>query len=453
MKFLSKVIIAVVLLVPTTLSAQRYENGLADKTIALIGNEAIFLSQLESEIQVMSAQGIGTDRNSRCQTLEAMMVSKLFLNQARLDSLVVNMDNVEMDLQQRVSSIMTQLGGEKAAEDYFKKPMYKLKDEWRIMLNEQNLIQQMQQNVMQGAGSATPAEVLAFYKSSDESDLPIVSTQYKISQIVLYPDQEKAKIAVKEKLLGLRERIIKGERFASLATLYSEDPGSAMRGGELGMASKNIYWPQFGDAAMALKNGQISQIVETPDGFHLIQMIEKDGEMFNSRHILMKPKYTADDRVKAYNKLDSLKRQIAADSISFELAARIYSEDPKSSVSGGLMADENTGSTLFEKDLLKPADYTMIKDMKEGEISQPFESLDNEGRSGNTIYKILRLEKIIPSHVANIDDDFYIMQNIANNKRQQDAISEFIKEKQEITYIKLDDLFKQCNFEREGWIK
>lgn len=453
MKFLSRIIIAIVLLAPTTLSAQRYENGLADKTIALIGNEAIFLSQLESEIQVMSAQGIGTDRNSRCQTLEAMMVSKLFLNQARLDSLVVNMDNVEMDLQQRVSSIMTQLGGEKAAEEYFKKPMYKLKDEWRIMLNEQNLIQQMQQNVMQAAGSATPAEVLAFYKSSDESDLPIVSTQYKISQIVLYPDQEKAKIAVKEKLLGLRERIIKGERFASLATLYSEDPGSAMRGGELGMASKNIYWPQFGDAAMALKNGQISQIVETPDGFHLIQMIEKDGEMFNSRHILMKPKYTADDRVKAFNKLDSLKRQIAADSISFELAARIYSEDPKSSVSGGLMADENTGSILFEKDLLKPADYTMIKDMKEGEISQPFESLDNEGRSGNTIYKILRLEKIIPSHVANINDDFYIMQNIANNKRQQDAISEFIKEKQEITYIKLDDLFKQCNFEREGWIK
>ena len=453
MKFLSKIIIAIVLLVPTAMSAQRYENGLADKTIALIGNEAIFLSQLENEIQVMAAQGIGTDRNSRCQTLEAMMVSKLFLNQARLDSLVVNMDNVEMELQQRVSSIMTQLGGEKAAEDYFKKPMYKLKDEWRIMLNEQNLIQQMQQNVMQSAGSATPAEVLAFYKSSDESDLPIVSTQYKISQIVLYPDQEKAKIAVKEKLLGLRERIIKGERFASLATLYSEDPGSAMRGGELGMASKNIYWPQFGDAAMALKNGQISQIIETPDGFHLIQMIEKDGEMFNSRHILMKPKYTSDDRVKAYNKLDSLKRQIAADSISFELAARIYSEDPKSSVSGGLMADENTGSILFEKDLLKPADYTMIKDMKEGEISQPFESLDNEGRSGNTIYKILRLEKIIPSHVANINDDFYIMQNIANNKRQQDAISEFIKEKQEITYIKLDDLFKQCNFEREGWIK
>ncbi len=453
MRFLSKFIIVFAVLVPTTLSAQRYEKGLADKTIALIGNEAIFLSQLENEIQVMAAQGMGTDRNTRCQTLEEMMVSKLFLNQAKLDSLVVNLDNVEADLQQRISTIMTQLGGEKATEEYFKKPIYKLRDEWRVMLNDQNLIQQMQQNVMQGAGSATPAEVLEFYKSADESDLPIVSTQYKISQIVRYPDQNSAKMEVKEKLLSLRERIIKGERFASLATLYSEDPGSAMRGGELGMASKNIYWPQFGDAAMSLKDGQISQIVETPDGFHLIQMIEKDGEMFNSRHILMKPKYTADDRVKAFAKLDSLKKQILADSISFEMAARIYSQDPRSAVSGGLMADEYSGSTLFEKDLLKPADYSMIKDMKEGDISEPFESLDNEGRSGNTIYKILRLEKIVPSHVANIDDDFLIMQNIANNKRREKAISDFIKEKQEITYIKLDDLFKQCNFEREGWVK
>ena len=453
MKFLGRVIIAAILLFPTALCAQKYEKGLADKTIVLIGNEAIFLSQLENEIQVQAAQGVGVDRNTRCQVLEDMMISKLFLNQARLDSLVVNLDNVEVDLQQRISSVMTQLGGEKAMEEYFKKPVYKLKEEWRGMLTDQNLIQQMQQNVMQGTGSATPSEVLAFYKNSDESELPIVSTQYKISQIVLYPDQNSAKIAIKEKLLGLRDRIIKGERFASLATLYSEDPGSAMRGGELGMASKNIYWPQFGDAAMALKDGQISQIVETPDGFHLIQMIEKDGEMFNSRHILMKPKYTSEDRIKAYGKLDSLKRKILADSISFELAARVYSQDPKSAVSGGLMADENTGSLLFEKDLLKPADYSMIKDMKEGDISEPFESLDNEGRSGNTIYKILRLEKVIPSHVANIEDDFIIIQNIANSQRQQDAISAFIKEKQEITYIKLDDLFKQCNFEREGWIK
>jgi peptidyl-prolyl cis-trans isomerase SurA len=235
--------------------------------------------------------------------------------------------------------------------------------------------------------------------------------------------------------------------------LYSEDPGSAIKGGELGLASKNIFWPQFSDAAMSLKEGQISQIVETPDGMHLIQMIKKDGEMFNARHILLKPKYTSEDRVKAFQKLDSLRRNILADSITFELAARLYSQDPKSVLSGGLMADENTGSTLFEKDLLKPADYAVIKGMEVGEISEPIESADNEGRSGNTIYKILKLEKIVPSHPATYKDDFVVIQNIADNKRQQDAIDNFIKEKQGITYIKLDDLFKQCNFEREGWIK
>lgn len=452
-RILSGVIVAVLMVMPVTLSAQRYENGLADKTIALIGNEAIFLSQLEAEIQVMAAQGQGTDRNTRCQMLENIMEHKLFLNQARLDSLEVGEDNVEVDLQQRLSTVLTQLGGEKEVEEYFKKPIHKLKEEWRDMLREQSLIQQMQQEVMRGAGQATPSEVEKFYKQADESDLPIISTQYRISQIVLYPDQNSAKLAAKERLLSFRERILKGEKFSTLATLYSEDPGSAIKGGELGMASKNIFWPQFSDAAMALKNGQISQIVETPDGLHLIQMIEKDGEMFNARHILLKPKYTSDDRIKAFNKLDSLKTKIEADSISFELAARINSEDPKSAVSGGLMADENTGSTLFEKDLLKPADYSVIKDMKEGEISEPFESTDNEGRSGNTIYKILRLEKIIPSHTATFKDDFEVILNIANSDRQQKAIDNFIKEKQAITYIKLDDLFKQCNFEREGWIK
>ncbi len=452
-RFLSRVVLTVLVALPVAMSAQRYENGLADKSIVLIGNEVIFLSQLESEIQVMAAQGQGTDRNTRCQTLENMMVHKLFLNQARLDSLSVDEGTVEMDLQQRVGSVLTQLGGEKAVEEYFKKPMHKLKEEWREMLREQSLIQQMQSQVMSGAGSATPAEVEKFYKNADESDLPIISTQYKISQIVRYPDQENAKLAAKERLLGFRDRILKGEKFSTLATLYSEDPGSAIKGGELGMASKSIFWPQFSDAAMALKDGQISQIVETPDGFHLIQMIAKDGEMFNARHILLKPKYTADDRIKAFDKLDSLKQHIQADSISFELAARIYSQDPKSSLSGGLMADENTGSVLFEKDLLKPADYSIIKDMKEGEISDPFESTDNEGRNGNTLYKILRLEKIVPSHTATFEDDFMVIQNIANSRRQQKAIDDFIKEKQSITYIKLDDIFKQCNFEREGWIK
>ena len=453
MKIIKSIVVALFLIFGQVGYAQTYSGGLIDKTIALVGNEIITLSQLEAEVQMMMAQGMASDRsNIRCEILENMLTQKLFLAQARLDSLNVNLDQVEAELSSRIDNAMASLGGEKAVEEYFKKPIHKLRNEWREILSDQTLTQQMQQNVMKSAGSMTPSDVERFYKKVDKDSLPIISTQYKLSQIVLYPVKEQAALAVKEKLLELRNRILNGERFSTLATLYSQDPGSAGRGGELRMAPKSMYWPAFSDAAVALKPGQVSQIVETPDGFHLIQMIEKDGDMFNARHILIKPEYTSADRNKAFKTLDSLKTRILADSLTFDMAARIHSQDPKSAVSGGLMADENTGSVYFEKDQLKPADYAVLKDMEPGDISVPIESLDNEGR-GQTIYKIIKLEQIVPSHLADINADFAIIQNIANNKLQMDAIDAFIKEKQKGALIIIDDMFKKCEFERSGWIK
>ncbi|MBE6229542.1 MAG: peptidylprolyl isomerase [Bacteroidales bacterium] len=452
MKMIRLLPLAVMLFFSCALSAQTYKGGLIDKTVALVGNEIITISQLENEVQLMMAQGLASDGNMRCEILENLLVQKLFLTQARLDSLVVNMDQVESDLTNRVNEMMMSIGGEAEIEKYFKKPLHKLKNDWRNVLMEQSLTQQMQQKVMGDAPQMTPSEVEKFYKKTDKDSLPIISTQYKISQIVLYPSKEAAALVVKEKLLELRNRIIKGEKFSTLASLYSQD-GTAVRGGELGMAPKNLYWPAFSDAAMALKPGQISQIVETPDGYHIIQMIEKDGDMFNARHILIKPSYTNEDKTKAFKTLDSLKRQIETDSMTFFIAARAYSQDLKSAVNGGIMVDENTGSTYFEKDQLKPADYYMLKDMKPGQISEPFESLDNEGRSGNTIYKIIKLEEIVPSHTANIKQDFMIIQSIANNRQKMDAIDKFIKEKQSTTLIIVDDMYRKCNFDNEGWIK
>src|SRR5574344_250003 len=358
------------------LHAQKYEKGLIDKPIAIIGGEAIMLSQLESEIQMMMAQGVTSDRNLRCEVLENMLVQKLFLNQAKLDSLTVKEDQVESTLEERIANVMTQLGGEKQTVDYFKKPIYKIKQDWREALREQSLTQQMQQKVMQRAGTMTPAQVEKFYKKIDKDSLPIISTQYKYSQIALYPSNDTAVLAVTEKLLEFRNRVLNGEKFSPLASLYSEDPGSAARGGELRMASKNIYWPAFADAAIVLKPGQMSQIVETPDGYHIIQMIERDGDMFNARHILLKPQFTTVDRDKAFKTLDSLRSKILADSITFEKAARYYSKEMKTATNGGQVVDENTGSTFFEKDQLKPVDYNILKNMKEGQISEPFESLD-----------------------------------------------------------------------------
>jgi peptidyl-prolyl cis-trans isomerase SurA len=450
----SAVTAAILALTLSTANAQVYKNGLIDKTVALIGNESILLSQLEEQVQLMLANGEAPtdEKKMRCKILEQTLQQKLFLNQAKLDSLTISSDMVEAELQSRVDNVLYRMGGQENAEAYFKKPMFRLKEDWRSILGEQNLIQQEQRQIVSGVSQLTPSEVRRFYKRVDKDSLPVISTQYRISHIVLYPSKEDAIMEVKEKLLEFRQRVINGERFSSLAALYSDDKETAIRGGELGLAPKALFWPAFSDAAVSLKAGQISQIVETPDGFHLIQMIEKNGDMFNARHILLKPKYTDAEKQRCFTRLDSIRNAILIDSTTFEKAARLYSQDPKSYLNGGQMVDENTGSTYFEKDMLKPSDYAVLKDMKNGEISAPFESQDNEGR-GQTIFKIIRLEEVIPSHTANVDQDFLVIQNFAQGIKQQEALKKFIEEKQKTTFIRIDEMFKDCPFESKGWVK
>ena len=348
--------VVTLLLATVSASAQKY-NGVIDKSIAVVGNEMIMLSQLEEEVQMMRASGMKSDRNLRCELLESMMVSKLFLMQARLDSLTINNDMVETEMRNRVDQIRTQLGGDDEVEKYFGKPMYKLRQEWKESLQEQSLTQQMQGKIAGDIPELTPYDVEKYIESCDKDDLPVVPDKYQLSQICIYPDREAANLAVKERLLAIRERIINGEKFSTLARIYSQDPGSARRGGELGMASKSIFWTPFSDAAMSLKPGIVSQIIETPDGFHIIEVLEKKGDMFNARHILLKPEYTAEDRSTAFHTLDSLRTELLADNISFDLAARFYSEDPATRTNGGQMSDPNTGSSYFEIDQLKPQDY------------------------------------------------------------------------------------------------
>ena len=442
--------VVTLLLATVSASAQKY-NGVIDKSIAVVGNEMIMLSQLEEEVQMMRASGMKSDRNLRCELLESMMVSKLFLMQARLDSLTINNDMVETEMRNRVDQIRTQLGGDDEVEKYFGKPMYKLRQEWKESLQEQSLTQQMQGKIAGDIPELTPYDVEKYIESCDKEDLPVVPDKYQLSQICIYPDREAANLAVKERLLAIRERIINGEKFSTLARIYSQDPGSARRGGELGMASKSIFWTPFSDAAMSLKPGIVSQIIETPDGFHIIEVLEKKGDMFNARHILLKPEYTAEDRSTAFHTLDSLRTELLADNISFDLAARFYSEDPATRTNGGQMSDPNTGSSYFEIDQLKPQDYYAIRELKEGEISEPVEALDNEGRNGNTVYKIIKVDKILPSHTATFNNDYDLLLSQAKQAASSKAIDKFINSKIASTYIIIDPLFKDCAFDRDGW--
>ena len=446
---------AAALFLSTGLSAQKYSGGLVDKTVAVVGNEVILVSDIESEVQQMQAQGRSSDRDMRCTILERMMENKIFLMQARIDSLTVNYDMVDGELSNRIDQYRTYLGGDEELEKYFGKPLYKLRQEWRQLFEEQSLIQTEQGEIAGRIPEVTPYDVQQFLDTVSVEDLPVVPIKYQLSQICIYPDREAAAMAVKERLLSLRERVINGEKFATLARIYSEDPGSARRGGELGMASKSIFWPAFSDAAMALRPGVISQIVETPDGFHIIEVIEKKGDMFNARHILLKPQYTAEDREKAFSRLDSLRTKILDGEIKFNLAARFFSEDPATRTNGGQMADPATGSSYFEIDQLKPADYAAIQELKEGEISEPVESTDNEGyqqgRTGNTVYKIIRVDKIVPAHPASFTNDYTELQGRVRMQRQMQAIDEFLEKKIKETYIVIDPMYKECSFSRDLW--
>ena len=433
--------------------AQNYPAGLIDKTIAVVGGEMISISDIESEIQMMKAQGIASDRGMRCEILERILQGKLVLTQARLDSIKVNNDMVEAELSQRIDQVRTQLGGDQEAEKYFGKPLYKLRQEWRMAIQDQTLTQQEQQKIAGAIPPLTPHDVQEYVDGMEDEDLPMVPVKYQLSQICVYPDREAAKMAVKERLLSIRERILAGERFSTLARLYSQYLGSARRGGELGMASKSIFWPAFSNAAMSLRPGVVSQIVETPDGFHIIEVIEKKGDMFNARHILLRPEYTNDDRDKAFSRLDSIKTKILDSTISFKLAARYYSEDSATATNGGQMSDPNTGSAYFEIDQLKPQDYAAIKDFKEGDISEPIESLDNEGRSGNTVYKILKVDRILPAHTADFSHDYDQLMAAAKQHKQVEAIDKFIEEKIKSTYIVIDPMFADCDFDKEGWFE
>ena len=445
--------VAATLMLPISGFAQKYGNGLIDKTIALVGNEMISLSELEQEILYMRMQGMYSDKNMRCEQLERMLENKLFLMQARVDSLSVNQEMVASTLSQRIDAMRTQLGGDENVEKTYGKPLYKLRQEWKQQMEDMSLTQQMQQQISSQVPELTPHDVKEYLAETDPADLPMVPIKYQLSQICIYPDREAANLAVKEKLLGIRERIMNGEKFSTLARIYSEDPGSARKGGELGLASKSIFWPAFSDAAMSLKPGVISQIVETPDGFHIIEVLEKKGDMFNARHILIKPSYTDEDRQKAFKTLDSLKTEIQNNAVTFQMAARFYSQDAQTKTNGGQMADPYTGSSYFEIDQLKPEDYAAIKDLKEGEISEPVQSTDNEGRNGNTVYKIIKVDKIIPAHTASFDKDYSELLEEARSKKQEAAIDQFINGKIKTTYIIIDPLFKNCDFSREGWNK
>jgi len=437
-----KFILAGALLALSFTITKAQDQFILDRVVAVVGDFNIIQSDIEQNYLQMKAQRMKVDENTRCDILEMFIQQKLMLNQAKIDSIEVSDGQVEIQLNARLQYYLSNFSSEQEMEEYFGKSLLEMKDDFRGLIREQMITQQVQQQLTENI-RITPSEVRAFYKSLPVDSIPKINTQVEIEQIVAYPPSSEAEvIAVREKLLELRKRVIDGEQFSTLAVLYSEDPGSAALGGEIGFMSRGDLDPSYATAAWALKEGQVSKIVESEFGFHLIQCIGRRGDRVNTRHILMKPKVDVNAKQKALDKLDSLRTVITADSISFQNAAKYYSEDKNTSVNGGLLVNPQTNSALFELDELDVKDYYIVRNMNIGDISEPYEATDPT--TGKTCYKMILLRNRIEPHVADLKTDYLLLQNMALMKKQNDVIHEWYLKKLRTTYLKIDPAFRDC---------
>lgn len=421
-----------------------------DQVVAVVGDEMIMLSDIEQEAMRQKMQGYTSEGDIKCEILEQLMIQKLLLDQAKIDSLTTNEIGVEREVEQRLRYFLSQMGNEAALEKYFNKAMYEIRSDLRDIIRQQQLTEQMRSKIVENV-KVTPSEISKLFKTIPSDSLPIIPEQYMLKQIMINPPAATdAKFLVKEKLLELRQRILNGERFSTLAVIYSEDRGSAAKGGELGFRSREELVKSFADAAFNLKEGQVSSIVESEYGFHIIQMIEKRDNQVNVRHILMKPTYTTEMTAAAQQKLDSIANLIKLDSLTFEGAALRFSEDKKTRLNGGIMVNPQSGTSLFQKDQLAPADYYVIKELKKGEMSRPFESRDEHA---NVVFKLVKIEDIIPSHKASLEQDYSIIQNLAKREKENEIFMKWLEKKKKQTFIRIDPSFRGCKFSSEGWIK
>lgn len=418
------------------------QDKVIDEVVAIIGSHPILLSDVENQYQQARVQGsTGDPVLLRCSIFEELLFQKLLLYQSEIDSLVVDDDQVNSELDRRLRYYIQQFGSQEKLEDFYDKSIVEFKAELKEPLRQEMLAAQQQGKITENI-KVTPSEIKAYFNQLPPDSIPIIPTEYEIAQIVKQPPISNEELAAaREKINGLRERILKGEKFNTLAILYSEDPGSATKGGELGLFGRGTMYPEFEAAAFNLKNkSDVSEIIKTKAGFHILQLIERKGEYVNVRHILIVPKVSSLDLQVASNKLDSIADLIRKDSITFEQAVKKYSDDP-GRVNGGLLQNTNSGNTRWPADELDPKVFFIIDKLKVGETSTtvPFTTED-----GTQAYRLLHLRLRTDPHRANLKDDYNTIQEWALNKKREEAMGKWIAEKSVTAYIRINDKYKNC---------
>lgn len=423
-----------------------------DKIIAVVGSNIIMLSDVEAQYLQILGQGYAEDPTIKCDLLEELLFQKLLVNQARLDSVEVSDDQVEEELDRRLRYFIGQIGSEEKLEEYYKKSIVEIKDDFRELIRDQLLGQNMQYKIT-GEVKVTPAEVRDYFSKIPSDSLPYINVELEIGRIVKKPIiSKKEKDVAKARAEELRQRILDGAKFETMAKLYSEDPGSAEKGGELGFFGRGNMVPEFEALAFSLQGKEISDVFETEYGFHFLQVIERRGEQVNARHILITPKTSEGDLTGSKILLDSIYDLLLKDSLTFAEAAEKFSDDEADKNNGGIVTNPQTGSTRFEMDQLSSIDPTLfltIDKMKVGEFSKP---IITSAADGKQAYSIILLKSRTEPHKANLRDDYQKIQGAASTMKESNLVREWIVKKIATTYVRIDDAYLNCDY-NNPWVK
>ena len=429
-----------------------YAQGVIDEVIWVVGDEAILRSEVEDERLRAQYEGQQIKGDPYCVIPEQMAIQKLFLHQAELDSVEANESTVSHQVDMRMNYYISQIGSKEKMEEYFRKPSSEIREEMMTMVRNQMIIQQMQQKLTSSI-KPTPAEIRRFYNELPADSIPMMPAQVEV-QILSFeppvPVEETERI--KQRLREFTERIQNGSAdFSMLARLYSEDTESAKKGGELGFVGKGQLVPEFAEVAFNLNDPKrVSRVVQTEYGYHIIQLIEKKGDRINCRHILLRPRISATDKVNALERLDSIRQLILNDSLIFEQAVLRFSQDKNTVMNAGLMINPNTGSSKFEYQELAPEIAKQIYSMNEGDVSQPFVMMDMQ--KNREVCAIVLLKKKTDVHRANLTDDFQTIKSMLEARKGQELLHDWILQKQKTTFVQISPEWQGCDFEYPNWL-
>jgi peptidyl-prolyl cis-trans isomerase SurA len=425
------------------------QNTVLDRVVAVVGDRIILESDLEKQAIQYRQQGVFSGGKLKCEILEVQLYQKLLLNQAELDSIEVSPNEVDAQMDQRIQYFISQLGSEEKLEEFYGKSILEIEEEFRPVISDQIMSQRMQSELTKDV-DVTPTDVRKFYERLPKDSLPLINEKLQIQQLVRYPEISHLDIlAVTQRLQKFKERIEGGERFETLAALYSQDEASAARGGTLGYVGRSDLVTEFAAVAFKLNVGQVSRVVKTEYGYHIIKLIDRRGAKINCQHILLKPKVKPAEKVQAYQFLDSVRNQILTDTLTWEQAVDLYSDDEETRNNQGLLINYQNGSSEFEKRQIQPAISQAIKKLNEGDISQPFEATDDNTK---VVFKIVRVKRKKPAHTANLSDDYKAIQEMALQEKSSEHVEEWVDKKRESTYIRIIDEYKSCKFKYK-WLK